>query len=200
MNKQAFLTALGESLRGLPQEDREKSLSFYEEMINDRMEDGASEEEAVAAIGSTEEITAQALSDIPLAKLVKAKVKPSRALKVWEIVLLILGAPVWLPLLFAAVLIVVAVYAVAWAGVITLYAGDLSLAAAGVGFAAATLLYGFSGNVPGICVALGMGLICMGLAIFCFFGVNQVAKWVLLFGRKMLLWLKSLFIRKEEAQ
>lgn len=200
MDKQAFLAALGKALSGLPKEDRERSLSFYEEMINDRMEDGASEEEAVAAIGSVEEITAQVLADIPLTKLVKAKVKPNRALKGWEIVLLLLGAPLWLPLLLTAVLLILMVYIMVWAVVITLYAVDLSLALAGVSGIAAAFLYGFSGNAPGIAAALGVGLVCMGLAVFCFFGVNQVARWVLRLGRKMLLWLKSLFIRKEEGK
>ena len=200
MDKQAFLAALGKALSGLPKEDRERSLSFYEEMINDRMEDGASEEEAVAAIGSVEEITAQVLADIPLTKLVKAKVKPNRALKGWEIVLLLLGAPLWLPLLLTAVLLILMVYIIVWAVVITLYAVDLSLALAGVSGIAAAFLYGFSGNAPGIAAALGVGLVCMGLAVFCFFGVNQVARWVLRLGRKMLLWLKSLFIRKEEGK
>lgn len=198
MNKQAFLAALDKNLSGLPKEDREKSLSFYEEMINDRMEDGASEEEAVAAIGTVEEITAQVLADIPLTKLVKAKVRPSRALKVWEIVLLILGAPVWLPLLLIAVVMVLMVYVVMWAGIVTLYAGDLSLAVGGVACTIGAFLY--AGHVPTLLVVLGMGLVCMGLGIFCFFGLNQLTKYILVFSRKVLPWLKSLFIRKGEAQ
>ena len=48
MTKQAFLAALGERLVGLPQKDIEERLTFYSEMIDDRMEEGLSEEEAVA--------------------------------------------------------------------------------------------------------------------------------------------------------
>ena len=56
MNKQEFLAGLQKGLSGLPQEDVEERLTFYGEMLDDRMEEGLSEEEAVAAAGSVEEI------------------------------------------------------------------------------------------------------------------------------------------------
>ena len=59
MNKKAFLWALMDGLSGLPMEDIERSLDYYSEMIDDRMEDGLSEEEAVAAMGPVKEICAQ---------------------------------------------------------------------------------------------------------------------------------------------
>lgn len=198
MDKQTFFRALRENLRGLPQEDAERSLEFYEEMVNDRMEEGASEEEAVAALGSVEEITAQVLSEIPLAKLVKAKVKPNRALKVWEIVLLILGAPVWLPLILAVAVVLLAVYVTLWALLFSLYAMDFSMAVCGVVFIVAAPFY--IPAAPSLFAVMGAGLILGGLGIFCFFGLNQLGKWALVFGKKSLLGIKSLFIRKEEAQ
>lgn len=197
MDKQTFFTALRENLRGLPQEDAERSLEFYEEMVNDRMEEGASEEEAVAALGSIEEITAQVLSEIPLAKLVKAKVKPNRALKVWEIVLLILGAPVWLPLILAVAVVLLAVYVTLWALLFSLYALDFSMAVCGIVSIVAAPFY--IPAAPSLLAVLGVGLILGGLGIFCFFGLNQLGKWALVFGKKSLLGMKSLFIRKEEA-
>lgn len=198
MDKQTFFRALRENLRGLPQEDAERSLEFYEEMVNDRMEEGASEEEAVTALGSVEEITAQVLSEIPLAKLVKAKVKPNRALKVWEIVLLILGAPVWLPLILAVAVVLLAVYVTLWALLFSLYAMDFSMVVCGVVFIVAAPFY--IPAAPSLFAVMGAGLILGGLGIFCFFGLNQLGKWALVFGKKSLLGIKSLFIRKEEAQ
>lgn len=198
MNKKDFLAALDRSLTGLPTEDREKSLSFYEEMISDRMEEGETEEEAMAAIGTVEEITAQVLADIPLTRLVRAKVRPGRALKVWEIVLLILGCPLWLPLLLAGAALLLSVYLLLWAVVLTLYTGDLTLVLGGIAFTGGAFLY--TGHIPTLLTFLGTGLACMGLGIFCFFGLNQITKYILVFSRKELLWLKSLFIRKEEAK
>ena len=50
MNKEKFLDALRRRLSGLPQEDIDERIAFYEEMIDDRMEEGLSEEEATATI------------------------------------------------------------------------------------------------------------------------------------------------------
>ena len=77
MRKQEFLTALQTRLSGLPQEDVEERVSFYGEMIDDRVEEGLSEEDAVTAIGPIDAIAEQTLSEIPLTKLVREKVRPA---------------------------------------------------------------------------------------------------------------------------
>ena len=103
MTKEEFKTQLRQRLSGLPQGDIEERISFYEESINDRMEEGMPEEEAVAGIGTMDEIVEQIMSEIPLTRLVRDKVKPKRKFKAWEIVLLVLGSPVWLPLLITGI-------------------------------------------------------------------------------------------------
>ena len=65
MCKQAFLDELRERLTGLPQEDIDERLDFYAEMIDDRVEEGLTEEEAVAAIGTVEEVFAQIVEETP---------------------------------------------------------------------------------------------------------------------------------------
>ena len=92
MTKHEFLLSLQNRLSGLPQDDVEERLTFYCEMIEDRMEEGLSEEEAVSAIGSVDEIAAQIVADIPLAKIAKVKIRSKGRLKAWEIVLLVLGS------------------------------------------------------------------------------------------------------------
>jgi len=52
MNKQEFIEALYRRLSDLPWQDVEERLNFYGEMIEDHMEEGLSEEEAVASMGS----------------------------------------------------------------------------------------------------------------------------------------------------
>ena len=103
MNQTEWITALRQALRGLPREDVERSVGFYEEAIQDRVEEGCTEEQAVAAIGTPRDIADQILAEIPLTKLVRKKVAPTRAFRPWEIILLILGAPLWLTLLLEAV-------------------------------------------------------------------------------------------------
>ena len=129
MNKSDFLSELRRGLGCLPEEDIEKSVDFYAEMIDDKMEEGLTEEEAVAEAGCVDEISAQIIAEIPLTRLVKARVKPKRALKAWEIVLIAAGSPVWLSLLVAAAVTVVSVYASLWAVIVSLYAVVLSFGA-----------------------------------------------------------------------
>ena len=59
MNKTEFLDALRHALGKLPSYEVEQSIAFYAEMIDDRIEDGMSEQEAVAALGSVHAIAAQ---------------------------------------------------------------------------------------------------------------------------------------------
>ena len=46
MNKQEFLNQLRSGLNGLPHEEIEERVMFYSEMIDDRVEEGLSEEDA----------------------------------------------------------------------------------------------------------------------------------------------------------
>lgn len=56
MTKQLFLNELAAALHSLPREERYRTLGYYDELIDDRMEDGQSEEEAVESMGSPEQI------------------------------------------------------------------------------------------------------------------------------------------------
>ena len=118
MSKQAFLAKLRKGLSGLPQDDIEERLTFYSEMIDDRMEEGLSEEDAVSEIGSVDTIISQIVADTPLSKLIKEKT-PKRRLGVWEIVLLVLGSPIWISLLIAAFAVILSLYISLWALIIS---------------------------------------------------------------------------------
>ena len=56
MNKQQFLNALAEALKKLPREERYRTLSYYDELIDDRIEDGQNEYAVVESLGSPEAI------------------------------------------------------------------------------------------------------------------------------------------------
>ena len=94
MTKQEYLSAIRGKIRKMPADDIDKFMDYYSEMIDDRMEDGLSEEDAVADMDAPDDVVDQILADMPLTKLVKEKIKPSHRLKAWEIILLILGSAV----------------------------------------------------------------------------------------------------------
>ncbi len=195
MNKQQFLMAIKDRLNGLPQSEIQKYLDYYSEMIDDRMEEGLSEESAVSSMESVEDIASQILLDTPLPQLVKAKVNPSRSFKAWEVVLIILGFPLWFPLLVAAGAVIFSVYIVLWSVVFVLYAVDLVFAAAAVSCITAGAVTIFSGMLSYAVFALGIGLVCAGIAILLFFAFNKVTLGIVTLGKIFIRWIKSLFIK-----
>ncbi len=77
MTKIEFLSTLREALSTLSRGDVERSVEFYEEMIDDRMEDGMSEAEAVANMGDLTRIAQQILSQAQAQATVRAEGKIS---------------------------------------------------------------------------------------------------------------------------
>lgn len=196
MNKQQFITELQKQLGGLPLSDINQTLQYYSEMIDDRIEDGLSEQEAVASIGDPQKIAKEILMDIPLPKLVKQKIKSSRRMSALEIVLLILGSPIWLSLAIAAISIVFSVYVVLWSVIISLYAVSFSLAACGVAGVFAFAVFGVTGNMISGVFVVGCALVCAGTAILMFMASNLITKGLLWLSRKIWCGIKSCFKRK----
>lgn len=200
MTKSEFLSALEARLSGLPEEDKRESLEYYAEMIDDRIEDGIPEEEAVNAIGSVDSVVSEILSNVPLTKIVKEKVKPSRKIGAWEIVLLVLGSPLWLSLVLALAAVVLSCYLVLWSVVLTFYAVTLSLGVGGLAGIAVMILFGVRGELTAGLLMLGAGLVCAGLAILFFHLSNLVARGVIALSRVMAAGMKRLFAGKEAAK
>ncbi len=178
MNKQEFLAALRKALNGLPKDDLEERLSFYGEMIDDRMEEGLSEEEAVAAVGTIEDIVSQVMADTPFIRLAKERITPKRRLKAWEIVLIILGSPIWLSLGIAAFAVILSLYIVIWAVIGSLWAVFASLIGCAIGGIAAGVVFAFTDNALAGAAVLGAGLVCAGLSVFAFYGCKASTKGV----------------------
>lgn len=199
MSKQEFIAQLGKGLSGLPKDDIEERLTFYSEMIDDRMEEGLSEEEAVSAVGSVDEIIAQAVAEIPLTKIAKERIKPKRHLKVWEILLLALGSPIWISLGIATFAVILSLYASLWAVIISLWAFFGSLIGCSFGGIVAGIVFAYSVNILTGIAMISAGIVCAGLAIFMFYGCKAVTDSTLILTKKMAIWIKNCFLRKEEA-
>lgn len=199
MNKQEFLAGLRKGLSGLPQDDIEERLTFYSEMIDDRMEEGLSEEEAVGEIGSVDEIVAQVVAETPLAKIAKERIKPKRRLRAWEVILLVLGSPIWLSLAVAAFAVALSLYVVLWSLIISLWAVFGSLIACALGGVASGIGFACGGHLLSGIAMIGAGIICAGLSVFLFYGCKAATKGTLLLTKEFVIWIKNCFIRKEEA-
>lgn len=175
MKKTEFLSLLRQKLDTLPPRDVEKTLEYYSEMIDDYIENGCTPEAAVAKMGRVEDVAAQILASPSSAKSAgfdtpAMKKSPKRKGKnnAMPILLIILGFPLWFPLLivafsllltFAIVLITLAIV-VPWSLVV-------AFGASAVALLAATPLILVGEGLSAMLLTLGSALMLGALCIFC---------------------------------
>lgn len=197
MTKTKFLAALASQLAGLPEADIQRFLDYYSEMIDDRMEETGDEAEAIAALGMPDSIAEQILSEYPLPKLVKQKMKPRRKMAAWEIVLLCVGSPIWLSLLIGAFVIVISLYAVAFSLVVSFFAGSVACGGFTIGALVQAVLLFVGGSWKAGLLYLGMTLTAIGLGFYLWQLALLIAKAVIRLTKLMVLAIKRRLIRKE---
>lgn len=200
MNKLDFLLVLQEKLMHLPKDDVEERLNFYNEMIEDKIEEGLSEEEAVSSIGSIDIIVEQIQENIGCLNSNKTSITPRKKHNVWEIVLLILGSPVWLSLLIAAFVIIFSLYVSIWAVIISLWATFASLIACAFGAIICGCGYFFNNKSLTGLALIAAGLVCAGLGIFLFFGCKFITNYIVMLTKKLIRIRTNQLNSKEAAQ
>lgn len=197
MKRLEFLLQLRERLSCLPQDDMEERLTFYNEMIDDLLEEGLSEQEAVAQIGNVNEIASQILQDTPLSTLVKERIKPKQRMKPWQIVLLAVGSPLWFSLLMAALAVGICLYTVLWVLVICLWAVFAAVAACALGGMVGGGIFAASGNRLAGIATIGAAIVCAGVSIFLFCGCKAATKGAARLTGKIISATKRCFMKKE---
>lgn len=83
MDKKEFLKALELALQPIDKTEREQTLAYYEEIINDRCDSGMSEKEAVYSLGSIEEITRSVLEEEGTAP---DTVESNDKMSIWDVI------------------------------------------------------------------------------------------------------------------
>ena len=196
MNKQEFINRLNKGLAGLPQKEREERITFYSEMIDDRIEEGFSEEAAVLEIGKVDDVASQIIAEISTSRNFGEVVKVKEKRRAWEIVLLAVGFPLWGALLIAAFAIIFAVYVVLCALAISMCAVFVALlVCAPVGVVAGCIA--LFANVPLGFFLIGVGIVCAGVSIFLFFACKSAIKGVFVLLKKWTVRVITSFRKKE---
>ena len=195
MTKLRFLLTLRDRLSDLTQDEVEERLHFYSEMIEDRMEEGLSEEEAVSAVGSVDEIAAQITADRLFVPAAGEQPAPKKRRRVWEILLLVLGSPLWITLLLAAAAVAASLYVSLWAVILSLWAVFASAAACAIGGLAAGVVFALGGHGLTGLAMIGASMVCAGLTVFLFFGCRAVGKGSLLLTKKAAWGVKKSFAK-----
>ena len=197
MNKESFLTKLRERLSGFPQEEVEGRILYYGEKIDYLIEDGKSEDEAVALLGSVDDIADKLASEFSLSKIVMENAKKDRKIEPWVIVLMVLFFPLWFSLAISALAVLFSVFVSIWAIILSLYVADFAIAVISVAAIPVSVMFFSSGNKPSAFFVLGLGFILAGITILLFLFDLFISKGVIKLFRLLFVRIKALFVKKE---
>lgn len=110
MTKSIFIHTLKGLLAPLNSEERDKFISYYDEIIEDYKESGETEEAVINRIGTPQSIAEHILSEQESTNTTT----PAIGTKVFNIVLLVLGFPLWGSILLSAILLLLSAIIVIW--------------------------------------------------------------------------------------
>ena len=196
MNKQEYLAQLRAALACLPEGEIEESVAFYTEMIGDRVADGLTEEEATAQLDDPKAAARAIIADLPVVPRTVVRTKQRNRALYWTLV--ILGSPLWLTLLLAAGMLVLAGLLTIWCLILGLWllaAGLLAGGPLGIG----VCLWALAVGQPAYGVfELGSGLLCFGLGLFCLHGAVAASKTLMQVSRQWIAKAKAPFVKVKE--
>lgn len=199
MLKTEFLAQLRKGLSRLTEAEIEEFIEFYNEMIDDRMEEGLDEAEAVDSIGDIDSIVTQILTDAVHIKPAKQAKSEKRKLSALEITLLVLGSPIWFSLLISIVAVVFSLYVSLWAVIVSLWSVVVALIGCAVaGLAGGTIIAIWNKPLAGL-AAIGCGIICAGVSILFILVCNAVTKATIQLTGKLFRYFKHRICSKEET-
>lgn len=198
MTKREFLDALSHRIRSLPKEEQNRTITYYNEILEDYIEDGMTEEEAVEQLEDVDVIAKKILrGDEPSSQGEGTIPKKEKKNTTLIIVLAIIGFPIWFPILMTFFSAVFTVITALFSIMISLLVVPLGLAAGAVGGVCVSPVLFCTGQVAKGFVMLGGGLICGALAIVSIILAIWIVKWIW----RLICWIcrkvKRLFTRRK---
>ena len=188
MTKQEFLTNLQSSISVLPKEDVVKYIEYYSEMIDDRIEEGVLEEDAVNAIGSYNIIAEQILKDNGIVSPIKENNKNGDALKT---TLIAVGSPLWIALVVVGLSVAITVIVSAYAVIISLWACAVAFSVSAVAGVIVGIITMVAHDFYLGITLLGADIALSGVAILFFIGCKYLTKCVIYLTNKLIEKFKS---------
>lgn len=175
MNKEVFLNELKTYLYKMEEPEKNKFIIYYDEMISDYTENGLTEAEAVNKIGNPKSIAEELLENYDS----KINSKFLTGSRIWTIILLVLGFPLWGSLLLAGVLLVFSFYLIIWC--VPFVTGSAS-----VGFFSTSIIgiigtpFVMAHNFPTGIIQLGTGIASIGISVLlCMVTIDFAKKLIL---------------------
>ena len=150
------------------------------------VEEGKTEEEAVASVGTPAEAAAAVRAEFYADGTAPKEESPKKKRKIapWVWVLLILSSPVWGSLLIASVSVLLCLGAAVLAVGLALWSVFWAPGLAAIMLTVGAAVAAFGGNLPVGGMMLGAGLFCAGIGILFYFLCVWVTKTLFRWGKK----------------
>ncbi|MDO5434735.1 MAG: DUF1700 domain-containing protein [Clostridia bacterium] len=200
MTRLEFMIALEKALEGIPRETADEALAYYSEILSDRIEEGADEAEAVASVGTVEEIRDSILREMPAGKRAEETGRPCRRVSAAAIVLLILSLPVTLPLAAASGALILTLFILLMVMIVAVWAAEAGLIAGGIGTVALGAAQLIRGHFPQMLFCFGGTLICFALAVLLFSVIRSVTRFLFLAGKRALGLIGRVFRKRRKGK
>lgn len=139
MNKRSFIEQLNKSLRNINSDERRNIIEYYSEIIDDKIENGMSEKEAVKELGSIDLIIGQCKSEYIMKNMDykrenksdnKKEKRPSNGRNIFILISLCTSI-IWFPIAFAFIITLfvlsIAMFVVSLAVVVAIFALAISV-------------------------------------------------------------------------
>lgn len=191
MTKEEFLKSLRTQLKRGKVPDYQDYVDDYSELIDDRLEvAGATEQSILTELDSPTKI-ARAIID----EDGQPGRRISTGLTVWMVILIILGSPVWVGLLIAAVSLIATAYLLLWLIPFLIGVFDFSFFITGaVGVVASFVAFFATGAAYGV-TQLGISILCIGIALIGIKLLWWITKGFAVTTRNSSLWIINSFRR-----
>ncbi|NCA96871.1 MAG: DUF1700 domain-containing protein [Bacteroidia bacterium] len=200
MKKNEFISKLRQEIRNLPYDEVEKTIAYYEEIISDRMEDGSSEDDAVASLGTPEAIARDLLANQSFSTIIRHKVEdykkksnPDNTVAI--IVIMVLLFPVWFPIVMGVFSFIVSFFAVVGAVIVALWSISVAIGAAGIALIIASVFGFATALIPTGFFSFGTGIALIGLAILAIIASVYATKGIIKLLGLLIHSVKKLFVR-----
>ena len=195
MNKTDFMLQLNNALHKahVPQNEARDAVQFYAECVDERVEDGATEAEAIEGLGSIDSIVESVVADLP--KAARGIGRLDSGNKALKVILLVLTFPVWGSILVSLALVATALIAVLWS--LLAAAAALWIACITAGLAGIAALVHGAANGAGQAGALGfgIGIALSGLAVVLLPLMVYVCRWLAFATVRLSLWVSRPFMK-----
>lgn len=172
MKKSEFLSKLNKKLKTNSYEECDKTISYYDEMISDEIENGKTEEEAVLAMGNIDDIVLELTGSV---------INNNEEKKTSKQILMLVLSVFALPFLIVAFSLIVTFYILMYVMLLCIYTCDAALLIFGAG----CIIFGSinGGTYQYVMFIIGCGLMASSLAIFLVKPLIMLTKTILSFTK-----------------